>query len=92
MVRYKPESDIVVMIPISEKLQECYRAGQYIKNLLAKDIKPRYVKFLLLILKGSEKNILPRDILTQNAFENAITIVNVLGGSTNAVCPLHSIL
>ncbi len=35
-----------------------------------------------------EKNILPRDIMTKKAFENAITIVMILGGSTNAVLHL----
>jgi dihydroxy-acid dehydratase len=35
-----------------------------------------------------EKNILPKDILTKEAFENAITVVIVLGGSTNAVLHL----
>ncbi|MFN8438383.1 MAG: dihydroxy-acid dehydratase [Cytophagales bacterium] len=32
-----------------------------------------------------EKNILPRDIMTRKAFENAMTVVIALGGSTNAV-------
>jgi dihydroxy-acid dehydratase len=32
-----------------------------------------------------EKNICPRDIMTRKAFENAMTIVMALGGSTNAV-------
>ncbi len=32
-----------------------------------------------------EKDIKPRDILTKEAFENAITLITVLGGSTNAV-------
>lgn len=32
-----------------------------------------------------EKNIKPRDIMTREAFENAITVVIALGGSTNAV-------
>ncbi|HRP67932.1 MAG TPA: dihydroxy-acid dehydratase, partial [Turneriella sp.] len=32
-----------------------------------------------------EKNILPRDIMTKKAFENAITLIMVIGGSTNAV-------
>ena len=32
-----------------------------------------------------EKNICPRDIMTRAAFENAMTVVMVLGGSTNAV-------
>jgi dihydroxy-acid dehydratase len=36
-----------------------------------------------------EKDIKPKDIMTRKAFENAITIIMVLGGSTNAV--LHFI-
>jgi dihydroxy-acid dehydratase len=35
-----------------------------------------------------EKDIKPSDIMTRQAFENAITIVMVLGGSTNAVLHL----
>jgi dihydroxy-acid dehydratase len=35
-----------------------------------------------------EKDIKPRDIMTKKAFENAITIVMILGGSTNAVLHL----
>lgn len=35
-----------------------------------------------------EKNITPKDIMTRKAFENAITVVMVLGGSTNAVLHL----
>ena len=35
-----------------------------------------------------EKNIRPRDIMTREAFENAITVVITLGGSTNAVLHL----
>ncbi len=41
------------------------------------------------ILKLLEKNIKPSDIMTKKAFENAITIIIALGGSTNAV--LHII-
>ncbi|CAO3695472.1 hypothetical protein G6F70_008870 [Rhizopus microsporus] len=52
------------------KIQECLRAGQAIRGLLEKDIKPR-------------------DIMTRKAFENALTLIMVLGGSTNAV--LHMI-
>jgi dihydroxy-acid dehydratase len=43
-------------------------------------------KAILLLL---EKDIRPSDIMTKKAFENAITVVMVLGGSTNAV--LHMI-
>jgi dihydroxy-acid dehydratase len=35
-----------------------------------------------------EEDIKPRDILTREAFENAITLITVLGGSTNAVLHL----
>ncbi len=42
-----------------------------------------YIKILL------EKNICPKDIMTFEAFENAITTLIALGGSTNAV--LHMI-
>lgn len=36
-----------------------------------------------------EKDIKPRDIMTRKAFENAVSVIMVLGGSTNAV--LHMI-
>jgi dihydroxy-acid dehydratase len=51
------------------KLDECFRAGAAIRNLLALDLKPR-------------------DIMTRDAFENAMVLVTVLGGSTNAVLHL----
>ncbi len=35
-----------------------------------------------------EKDIKPKDIMTRQAFENAITVVMILGGSTNAVLHL----
>jgi len=40
------------------------------------------------VLKLLELNIKPRDIMTRKAFENAITVVIALGGSTNAVLHL----
>ncbi|KAJ3999655.1 dihydroxy-acid dehydratase, partial [Lentinula boryana] len=51
------------------KVQECLKAGKYLKHLLELDLKPR-------------------DILTRQSFLNAIVIVNILGGSTNAVLHL----
>ncbi len=42
----------------------------------------KYIKVLL------EKDIKPSDIMTRKAFENAITVVMVMGGSTNAVLHL----
>jgi dihydroxy-acid dehydratase len=52
-----------------EKIDECKRAGEAMKVLLEKDIKPR-------------------DIMTKGAFENAIRMVMMTGGSTNAVLHL----
>lgn len=43
------------------------------------------------ILYLTEKNIRPSDILTRDAFENAITIHSAIGGSTNAAIHLPSI-
>ena len=40
------------------------------------------------IKKLLEKDIKPKDIMTRKAFENAMTVVMVLGGSTNAVMHL----
>ncbi|KAK7469274.1 dihydroxy-acid dehydratase ilv3, variant 2 [Stygiomarasmius scandens] len=37
------------------------------------------------------KNILPRDIMTRTAFENAMVLTMILGGSTNAVLHLIAI-
>ncbi|HVG12844.1 MAG TPA: dihydroxy-acid dehydratase, partial [Flavisolibacter sp.] len=52
-----------------EKREECGAAGNAIRVLLERDIKPR-------------------DIMTREAFENAIVLIMVLGGSTNAVLHL----
>lgn len=43
------------------------------------------------VLNLLELNIRPRDIMTKNAFENAITVITALGGSTNAVMHLIAI-
>lgn len=40
------------------------------------------------ILNLLEKDIRPSDIMTRKAFENAITVIMILGGSTNAVLHL----
>lgn len=52
-----------------EKMQDCYRAGAAVMNLL-------------------DMGLRPLDIMTRKAFENAITVVIGLGGSTNAVLHL----
>ena len=43
------------------------------------------------LLNIVEKNILPRDIMTRKAFENAIAVIMAVGGSTNAVLHLLAI-
>ncbi len=50
----------------NDKEQECIRAGEALRILLEKDIKPS-------------------DIVTKKSLENAIRLVTVMGGSTNAV-------
>ncbi len=52
-----------------DKLEECVKAGEAVRVLLEKDLKPR-------------------DIMTREAFENAMVVVMALGGSTNAVLHL----
>ncbi len=53
-----------------DKKLECQKAGEAMRYLIEKDIKPR-------------------DIVTKKSLENALKIIMVLGGSTNAV--LHII-
>ncbi len=43
------------------------------------------------LLRLLEEDLRPRDLLTRRAFENAITVVLALGGSTNAVLHLMAI-
>lgn len=43
------------------------------------------------VMKLLESNLLPRDILTREAFENAITVVAATGGSTNAALHLPAL-
>ena len=49
-----------------EKKQESVRAGEAMRLLLERDIKPR-------------------DIVTKKSIENAVRLITILGGSTNAV-------
>jgi dihydroxy-acid dehydratase len=45
----------------------------------------------LALARAVEQQILPRDLLTRKAFENAIAVVMAVGGSTNAVLHLLAI-
>ena len=44
-----------------------------------------------MLMRLLEEDLRPRDILTRQAFENAITVVVAMGGSTNAVLHLMAI-
>jgi dihydroxy-acid dehydratase len=55
-----------------QKETECVHAGEAMRLLLEKDLKPR-------------------DIVTREALENAVRLITVLGGSTNAVLHLLAI-
>lgn len=52
-----------------DKHRECLRAGEAMRNLLERDLKPR-------------------DIMTRDAFMNAMVVTTALGGSTNIVLHL----
>lgn len=56
----------------NSKIEECYKAGEAVVELL-------------------RKGIYPKDIMTKKAFENAITVVMALGGSTNAFLHLIAV-
>ena len=43
------------------------------------------------VMSCLERGIKPRDIMTRQAFENAITVVSAMGGSTNAVLHLLAV-
>ncbi len=43
------------------------------------------------VMRCLERGIKPRDIMTRQAFENAITVVAAMGGSTNAVLHLLAV-
>ncbi|TIC24210.1 dihydroxy-acid dehydratase [Wallemia mellicola] len=59
--------------------------GLFTANTMSSIIEAMVVRNLL------EKDIKPRDIMTRSAFLNAITIVMILGGSTNSVLHLLAI-
>ena len=48
-------------------------------------------KSAFVLVEAIKKQILPKDILTRKAFENAISVIMAVGGSTNAVLHLLAI-
>ncbi len=58
------------------------------QNAISKDKKQDCLAAGQAVIKLIEKDICPKDIMTKKAFQNAITVVTALGGSTNAVLHL----
>ena len=62
--------------------------GSSAQNAVSEDKREDCERAGAAVLHLLEKDIKPSDIMTRQAFENAITIVIALGGSTNAVLHL----
>ncbi len=65
----------------------------YSSTMAAEDLEKAEstAKSAEVLVNAIRKQILPRQILTRNAFENAIAVIMAVGGSTNAVLHLLSI-
>lgn len=62
-----------------------------INNQISKEKKADCINSVKALKVLLERNIRARDIMTRKAFENAVTVVMALGGSTNAVLHLLSL-
>lgn len=62
--------------------------GSSAQNAVSEEKREDCVRAGAAVLKLLEQDIKPSDIMTRAAFENAITVVIALGGSTNAVLHL----
>ena len=58
------------------------------QNAISKDKQNDCIAAGEAVINLLNKNILPKDIMTKKAFQNAITVLITLGGSTNAVLHL----
>ncbi|MEO6976199.1 MAG: dihydroxy-acid dehydratase [Gallionella sp.] len=65
----------------------------YSSTMAAEDLEKAEstAKSAEVLVNAIRKQILPRQLLTRNAFENAIAVIMAVGGSTNAVLHLLSI-
>ncbi len=65
----------------------------YSSTMAAEDDEKRVsaIESTAALARAVENNLLPRDIMTKKAFENAIAVVMATGGSTNAVLHLLAI-
>ena len=81
---------INVSIVLSVKARAKIKTETIIKTLLFNNINLKKAKSGT-ISESIEKDIRPLDLLTKEAFENAISVVMAVGGSTNAVLHLLAI-
>ena len=58
------------------------------QNAISKDKQSDCIAAGKAVMHLLQKNILPKEIMTKKAFQNAITVLITLGGSTNAVLHL----
>jgi dihydroxy-acid dehydratase len=65
----------------------------YSSTMAAEDLEPleSTARSAAILTEAIRKQILPRQLLTRKAFENAIAVVMAIGGSTNAVLHLLAI-
>ncbi len=73
-----------------EALGMCLPGGSSMPAVTARKAEDCYAAGQA-VVRLIEKGIYPKDILTKQAFENAITVALALGGSTNAVLHLIAI-
>lgn len=78
---------------MSSAIEAIGLALPYSSTMAAEDDEKRIstIESVAALKNAVEKGILPRDIMTRQAFENAITVIMAIGGSTNAVLHLLAI-
>jgi dihydroxy-acid dehydratase len=72
-------------------LGSCHNSNRHLFSRVHPDVVSACRRTARAIKTLMEKNIRSRDILTLRAFENAITVMMALGGSTNGVLHLLAI-
>ncbi len=78
---------------MSSAIEAMGMALPYSSTMAAEDDEKRLsaIRSAQALARAVENNLLPRDIMTKKAFENAIAVVMATGGSTNAVLHLLAI-
>lgn len=78
---------------MSSAIEAIGLALPYSSTMAAEDDEKRVstIESVAALKNAVEKGLLPRDIMTRQAFENAITVIMAIGGSTNAVLHLLAI-